>query len=207
MIDIKSADLSAREAYKLISGSIIPRPIAWITTLDQTHNVINLAPFSFFSGVAGQAPLISVAILRFEDGQQKDTAKNLLTTGEGVVHLVSEALVEEMNLTSASLSADRSELTLTNLSTVDSQTVAVPGLKEAKIRFEVKVHQYVPVKDDQQATISDLFILKVIAMHFDESVIDIDKHYVLAEALQPVARLAGPEYANLGRKYRLQRPK
>lgn len=207
MISINPADLTAKATYKLISGSLIPRPIAWITTFNAKQTVINLAPFSFFSGVAGKLPLVSVAILRNDDGSMKHTAKNLVITKEGVIHIVSEGLAHQMNLSAASVDEGETELKITELETTKSQVVAVPALKSPKVRFEVKLHQYVPIKDDQDMVISDLFILKVVEMHFDDAVIDLEHHYIQAKALKPVARLAGPEYANLGKTYKISRPK
>ncbi|AMV61959.1 Nitrilotriacetate monooxygenase component B [Pediococcus damnosus] len=207
MIAINSQDLSAKDAYKLISGTVIPRPIAWITTYNRKKDVVNLAPFSFFSGVAGKAPLVSVSVLRKDNGQMKDTARNLLDTKEGVVHVVSEGLVHQMNQTAASLDADETELANTNLEIVASKFVAVPGLQVAKVRFEVQVYQYVPIKDEHGQIITDMFILKVVEMYFDETVLNQDNHYIDAKALKPVARLAGPQYANLGETYRIMRPK
>jgi len=207
VISINSQDLAAKEAYKLISGSVIPRPIAWITTYNRDKSVINLAPFSFFSGVAGKEPLVSVSILRKEDGSIKDTARNLIDTKEAVVHVVSEGLVHKMNQTAASLDAKETELADTNLETVESKLVAVPGLQAAKVRFEVQVYQYVPIKDAHDQIITDMFILKVVEMYFDETILNQEKNYIDAKALKPVARLAGPQYANLGKTYRITRPK
>ncbi|KRN60891.1 hypothetical protein IV83_GL001245 [Pediococcus inopinatus] len=207
LISINSQDLAAKEAYKLISGSVIPRPIAWITTYNRDKSVINLAPFSFFSGVAGKEPLVSVSILRKEDGSIKDTARNLIDTKEAVVHVVSEGLVHKMNQTAASLDAKETELADTNLETVESKLVAVPGLQAAKVRFEVQVYQYVPIKDAHDQIITDMFILKVVEMYFDETILNQEKNYIDAKALKPVARLAGPQYANLGKTYRITRPK
>ncbi|MDN6334969.1 MAG: flavin reductase, partial [Lacticaseibacillus paracasei] len=87
MFNLAAADLSARDQYKLRAGSIIPRPIAWITT-QNTTGLINLAPFSFTTGISNQLPLLSVAVLR-DRGQAKDTAANLLARHEAVVHIVS----------------------------------------------------------------------------------------------------------------------
>jgi len=204
-MDLNAAELSARDQYKLLSGSIIPRPIAWMTTLTPDQQVVNLAPFSFFTGLSNQLPLLSVAILR-HDGP-KDTAVNLLANEQAVVHIVSHDLVGAMNQSAASLDADVSELTTLDLPTVASQHVAVPGLAQAKIRLETELYQYVPVTDDQGAIITDLFILKVLGFHFDDEIIDSDHLYINSTALDPVARLSGPTYAQLGATFTLKRPR
>ncbi len=150
-------------------------------------------------------PLISVAILR-NDGKIKDSAKNLLASRQGVVHIVSEDLVEEMNRTAAQLPDTESEIDLTELTLTASHTVAVPAIKEAKIRMETTVHQYVPLTDAEGNVLTDLFILRVEDFLFDESVFDQEKQYVLADKLEPVARLAGNDYTKLGEIFSLERP-
>lgn len=126
MFNLAAADLSARDQYKLLAGSMIPRPIAWITT-QNTTGLINLAPFSFTTGISNQLPLLSVAVLR-DRGQAKDTAANLLARHEAVVHIVSADLTKAMNQTAARLAPDQSELSLINLPLVASTDIQVPGL-------------------------------------------------------------------------------
>lgn len=199
-------DLDNKQMYKFISGSIIPRAIGWITTLDEATNVVNAAPFSFTSGVSNQVPLISMAIIR-KNGVPKDTARNLLAYKHGVVHIVSEDVVEGMNETAANLEPDESELDHTDLNLVDSTTVRTPGIKEAKIRMEVTLYDYHAVKDREGNTVTDFFFLEVTDFHFDEAVFDQEKEYIDVAALRPVARLAGPYYATLDKIYRKDRPK
>lgn len=198
-------ELDNSRMYKMISGSIIPRAIGWITTLDEESEVVNAAPFSFTSGVSNEMPLISMAILR-KDGEAKDSARNLLKYKNGVVHIVSEDIVDEMNETAANLKADESELDRTNLHLIPSTRVKTPGIKEAKIRMEVTVYDYHPVKDRAGKIVTDFFFLEVTDFHFDEAVFDVEKEYISVEALQPVARLAGPYYATLDDVYRKDRP-
>lgn len=198
-------ELDNSRMYKMISGSIIPRAIGWITTLDEESEVVNAAPFSFTSGVSNEMPLISMAILR-KDGEAKDSARNLLKYKNGVVHIVSEDIVDEMNETAANLKADESELDRTNLHLIPSTRVKTPGIKEAKIRMEVTVYDYHPVKDRAGKIVTDFFFLEVTDFHFDEAVFDVEKEYIRVEALQPVARLAGPYYATLDDVYRKDRP-
>lgn len=198
-------ELDNSRMYKMISGSIVPRAIGWITTLDEESKVVNAAPFSFTSGVSNEMPLISMAILR-KDGEAKDSARNLLKYKNGVVHIVSADIVDEMNETAANLKADESELDRTNLHLIPSTRVKTPGIKEAKIRMEVTVYDYHPVKDRAGKIVTDFFFLEVTDFHFDEAVFDVEKEYIRVEALQPVARLAGPYYATLDDVYRKDRP-
>lgn len=199
-------ELDNKRMYKMISGSVIPRAIGWITTLDEETNVVNAAPFSFTSGVSNQIPLISIAMLRGND-EPKDSARNLLKNKNGVVHIVSEDLVNAMNETSAPLPPNESEVSFAGLHLIPSTTVKTPGIKEAKIRMEVEVYDYYPVKNREGKIVTDFFFLEVTDFHFDEEVFDPEKEYIDVAALQPVARLAGPFYATLDEVYGIKRPK
>ena len=205
MINLSASELSPHEQYKLLSGSIIPRPIAWITT-QNTASLINLAPFSFTTGISNQLPLLSVAILR-ERQAPKDTAANLLARHEAVVHMVSTDLTKAMNQTAARLAPDQSELTLIDLPLIPSTEIQVPGLQAARIRFETSLYQYVPIRDAAGIIMTDLFILEIRQFHFAETVLDLPTLHVNPTALAPIARLAGPNYAELGRTFTLRRPK
>lgn len=205
MIHFSSEELSKNQQYKFVSGSVVPRPIAWITTFAEDGDTVNVAPFSFFSAASNELPLLTVAILR-KNGEPKDTAKNLLEHGEGVVHIVDSSTAEAMNETAAPLPPEKSELDRTNLTLTNSQSVSVPAIQEAKIRFEVTLHQHVPVLDDAGSTVSDLFLLRVREFYFDESVFDAEKQYILPDVLQPVARLSGNTYASIGELFKMIRP-
>ena len=205
MINLSASELSPHEQYKLLSGSIIPRPIAWITT-QNTAGLINLAPFSFTTGISNQLPLLSVAILR-ERQAPKDTAANLLARHEAVVHMVSTDLTKAMNQTAARLAPDQSELTLIDLPLIPSTEIQVPGLQAARIRFETSLYQYVPISNAAGIIMTDLFILEIRQFHFAETVLDLPTLHVNPAALAPIARLAGPNYAELGRTFTLRRPK
>lgn len=206
MLFYSANELTTKQNYKFLTGSIIPRPIAWITTINQETGVVNAAPFSYFNAVAKDLPLVSLSINR-NNQKMKDTAYNLLQQKEGVIHLVNDDVLAEMNRSSASLPADESELAETTLPLVDSQEVAVPAISNAPIRFEVRLHQYVPVKDHHDTIISDLFILEVLNYHFEEALFDPEKEYIDPLAFDPVARLAGNTYSHIARTLDLERPK
>lgn len=206
MLHYSSNALSKKQQYKFLSGSIIPRPIAWVTTLNKETEVINAAPFSFFSAASAELPLVTLAILR-RQGQMKDTARNILQNQELVVHIVDDSILAEMNQTAASLASDESELLLNHIETVPSSSVIVPGIKEAKLRMEARLHQHVPIKNHEGTTITDLIIAEVTDFHFNEDIFDLEKEYVLPESLQPIARLAGSSYAHISNITDLERPK
>lgn len=205
MFHYTAEQLNKKQQYKFVSGSVIPRPIAWVTTLSKDGSVVNAAPFSFFSAASNELPLLTVAILR-KDGVIKDTARNILDRKEAVVHIVDQTVVEAMNQTSAPLSPDESELDQTNLTLIDSLSVQVPSIVEAKIRFEGVLHQYVPIKDNHDNIVTDFFFIRVTDFFFDEAVFDQEKEYILTDKLNPVARLAGNQYATLDKEFTIVRP-
>lgn len=205
MISFNSNELSTKNQYKLMSGTLIPRPIAWVTSANEA-GLINLAPFSFFSVVSDKLPLMSISINRRKDGVMKHTAANIIKTKQAVVQLPTRELMELVNQSAASFGSDESEVSELGLETVTSNLVSVPGIAGVKARFEVVLNQHVPIMDDGEI-ISDLFILEVVYFHIEDDILDQDKMYIDAKKLNPVARLAGPEYANIGEKYKLIRPK
>ena len=160
---------------------------------------------SFFSAASNELPLLTVAILR-KDGVIKDTARNILDQKEAVVHIVDQSVVEEMNRTSAPLPPDQSEIDGTQLTLIDSLSVKVPSIAEAKIRFEGVLHQYVPVKNEKDEIVTDFFFIRVTDFFFDETVFDQEKEYILTDKLNPVARLAGNQYATLDEEFTIVRP-
>ncbi|EOB3523407.1 flavin reductase family protein [Enterococcus faecalis] len=205
MIHYNSNELSAKTAYKFLSGSIIPRPIAWVTTQDTATGIVNAAPFSFFNAAAAEIPLATLSILR-PDKEPKDTARNILATKELVIHFVNEDVLTQMNQTSAPLAAEISEIDTFGIETIASQTVAVPAIKAAPIRMEARLHQYVPIDNHEGQIITDLFIVEITDFYFDSAVFDEEHQYILPEKLQPIARLAGNDYTTLGEIREVRRP-
>ncbi|MFW8667058.1 flavin reductase family protein [Enterococcus sp. PF-2] len=194
-------DLTQRENYKLLIGSIIPRPVAVVST-QSPDGIVNIAPFSFFNIVSSEPVILSLAIQR-KEGELKDTARNLLATKEAVVHILDQTNVQEANKTAALLPADQSELTVSGFTTTTSKTIAVPGLKEANVRLETILHQHVPIKKDQQTT-ADLLLLEVVGYQIAEDVYQDGK--IDPRALQAVSRLAGNSYATIGEIFDIKRP-
>lgn len=194
-------DLTQRENYKLLIGSIIPRPVAVVST-QSADGIVNIAPFSFFNIVSSEPVILSLAIQR-KEGELKDTARNLLATKEAVVHILDQTNVQEANKTATLLPADQSELTVSGFTTTASKTIAVPGLKEASVRLETILHQHVPIKKDQQTT-ADLLLLEVVGYQIAEDVYQDGK--IDPRALQAVSRLAGNSYATIGEIFDIKRP-
>ncbi|MEA0562866.1 flavin reductase family protein [Lysinibacillus irui] len=201
MILIDPKNNSERENYKLLIGSIIPRPIAFVTTKSE-QGVINGAPFSYFNIVSSNPPMISLAIQR-PNGRLKDTARHIHHQQQFVVHIVDEDNVEQVNETAASLPVTESELARTNFTLVDSQQIAVPGIQEAKIRMECRLVQSVPLMNGEEQT-GDLFIGEVVQFHIDEAIYHEGR--IDPRKLNAVSRLAGSNYAKVGEIFSIERP-
>ncbi|WP_239719741.1 MULTISPECIES: flavin reductase family protein [unclassified Mammaliicoccus] len=201
MREIRPEVLSQKENYKLLIGSIIPRPIALVTT-ESDDNVLNIAPFSFFNVVSSDPPILSIAVQRV-NGEMKDTARNIIQNKEAVVHIVDTDNVRDTNQTAALLSHEESELERTNFETVDSVEVSVKGLKQSKVRFEAVLYDDIVIEKDGQP-ISDLLLLEVKYYHFDEGIYD--DGYINKEKLKAVSRLAGNDYAEIGHTFTIERP-
>ena len=202
---LKSLDpktLSDLENYKFLIGSVIPRPIAFVTTLSKT-NVLNAAPFSFFNIVTSNPPLISVSVQR-EKGMIKDTAQHAMDRGEFVVHISTEHYLDDMNRTARRLPPEESEIELTALTTVKSEKVGVPGVMEAPIRMECLLEKAIPLGGDSESgPACDLLIGRVVQYHIQEDLYD--KGRIDPVGLKPLARLAGNDYAKLGEIFELVR--
>ncbi|MGM8214680.1 flavin reductase family protein [Bacillaceae bacterium W0354] len=202
MISIDPATLSQKENYKLLSGSIIPRPIAFITT-NHENGKVNAAPFSFFNMVSSNPPLIAVSIGRVNGEIKKHTAINIYRDKQFVVHLPDFHLLEQMNQSSAPYSEGISEAEKIGLTLIDSDIVNVPSIKEAKIRLECELFQAIPLEENHYVQ-DDLFLGKVVRYHMSNDVYEEGK--INAAVLNPIARLAGPNYAKLSENIYLERP-
>lgn len=201
MISIDPTKNSERDNYKLLIGSVIPRPVAFVTTQSE-EGVVNGAPFSYFNIVSSNPPMVSLAIQRPSE-QLKDTAQNIYNNRQFVVHIVDNENVVKINETAASLPASDSEIELANLTIVQSESISVPGVKEAKIRMECRLVQAIPLGGDGSG--SDLFIGEVVHFHIDEEIYEDGR--IDPRGLNAISRLAGSSYAAIGDIFSIDRPK
>jgi len=202
MISINPNAISEHEVSKILKGTIIPRPIAFVTTLSD-KKVVNGAPFSYFNIVSPNPPMISLAIQR-EDGNQKDTTRNINNNGEFVVHIVDQDNVSKVNVTAASLPYNESELELAKMTQVRSEMISVPGIKEAKVRMECKLIKAIPLEKEGRV-VCDVFIGEAVHFHLDEKIYE-ENGRITVEKLNPVSRLAGADYAKIGEVFSIIRP-
>lgn len=202
LLSIDPASLSERENYKFLIGSIIPRPIAFVTTISK-DGVLNGAPFSYFNIVSSNPPMISLSIQR-SSGRQKDTARNIMESKEFVVHIVDDHNVEKINKTAANLPPDESEIELANLTPIESAKISVPGVKEAKIRMECSMeHSFELGGSDTPGC--DFIIGKVVQFHVESDIYENGR--INPRGLGAVSRLAGNNYAKIGEIFEIERPK
>ncbi len=183
---IHADQLKGNEGYKLMSGAIVPRPVALVTSVSRDR-VVNAAPFSFFNAVSGSPPVLMVSIDEREPGVPKDTAVNAQASREFVVNLVDEALAESMNLCATPFPPDESEVEHVGLSTEPGFTVKVPRLKESPIAFECRLRDVLPIERNT------LIFGDVLCFHIRDDLYQdgrIDPH-----GLRLIGRLAGPTYA------------
>ncbi|MEF2966778.1 flavin reductase family protein [Paenibacillus sp. M1] len=202
MLSIDPDLQSERDNYKLLTGSIIPRPVALVTTLSEA-GTLNAAPFSYFNIVTADPPLVSVSVQR-KQGRPKDTARNAAERGAFVVHIADESYIRQVNETAASLPPEESEAALAGLTPVPSETIAVPGVAEAKVRMECLLEQAIPLGGKPGEPAADLLIGRVVRFHIDESVYEDGR--ISADTLKAVSRLAGNDYAKLGPTFSIPRP-
>jgi flavin reductase (DIM6/NTAB) family NADH-FMN oxidoreductase RutF len=200
MISIVPDEIDPRDAYRLMISVVVPRPIAWVSTVG-ADGTPNLAPFSFFNGVGGTPPTVMVSIGRRE-GRPKDTLRNVQETGEFVVNIVHEELSEPMNLTSGDWPYEVNEFELAGLRAAPSVDVRPPRVAEAKVAMEAKLTQTVPV----DGTGYTMILGRVVRYHIQDGLLR-PSGLVDANLLRPIARLGGDEYITIGRVFSMVRPK
>ena len=192
--------LTSRERYQWMISTIVPRPIAFVSTISAAGEV-NLAPFSYFNGVSSSPPLISVAVGPKAKGAEKDTLRNAEETGELVVNIVTESMAEAMVLCSGDYPPDVNEFDVSGFSQVTSVKVGAPRVLESPIALECKLQQIVRVGVPETA----LLIAQVVLLHVREEILT--DGFPDVEKLRPLARLGGDLYAALGELRRIPRPK
>ncbi|MGE7273722.1 flavin reductase family protein [Brevibacillus panacihumi] len=199
-MELQVSELARQEKYKLLIGCIVPRPIAWVTSLGENGKV-NAAPFSYFNVASIEPMMVSVAVMRKPGSVLKDTARNIAANGQFVVNMVDVHNVDAVNQTSADYPADVSEVEALGLQTSPSTMLEVPRLTASRIHFECKLHQIVELGSP---VTSDLIIGEVVHVHVADELYEAGR--IDAAAFSPVSRLAGHTYATLGEMFDRPRP-
>ncbi len=198
--DLEKTDRSV--AYKLLAASVVPRPIAWTVTQDREGR-INAAPFSFFNVMGSAPPIVALGILGDAEKGFKDSARNIMETGEFVINLVPASLAEKMNVTSVDAPAGLNELELAGLKPATSTHVKPPRISESPVSFECVNHSTVMTGLHQL-----LVVGRVLAIHIkDEFLIDAERGHVDTLKLDLVARTFGSGFARMAEPFEMVRPK
>jgi flavin reductase (DIM6/NTAB) family NADH-FMN oxidoreductase RutF len=178
--------LPGRDRYKLLISTVVPRPIAWIVSLDLEGH-LNAAPFSFFNAFSGDPAVVGVGIGSHDPGRPKDTRRNIVATKQFVVNLVSEDMAQAMNITAIDFEPGVSELAEAELDTRPSVRVKPPRIAGSPVAMECELMQIVELGPD-----SGLVLGRVLAMHVREDVIlDPAKHYIDTPGLRLIGRMHG----------------
>jgi len=182
--------------YKVLTNLVVPRPIAWVTSQSQ-NGIVNLAPFSFFNAVGTDPIYIIISIGFNEAGEAKDTAKNIRANGEFVVNMVTEDLLEAMNISAAGFPAEQSELEASHLHTVPSVHIKTPRVAEAKASMECKLF------NEQMLGANTLFIGEVVMFHIADHLIGPNLHI---NNFAPIGRLGSPSvYCRTTDRFEIER--
>lgn len=189
-----------KDIYKLLIGLVVPRPIAFVTTMTDA-GIVNAAPFSFFNVVCTNPPMLAVSVARKPDGSSKDTSANIQYNRQFVVHVAEERMISQVNHASCPYPPDISEVEKAGLRTLPSHKIKVPRIRECRVAMECILHKLVELGNGPD---TDLIIGEVVQFHVDDKLLQ-DGKIKIAE-LNPVARLAGSDYSKLGEMFSLERP-
>jgi flavin reductase (DIM6/NTAB) family NADH-FMN oxidoreductase RutF len=200
---VNPAASSIHDIEKLLVGVILPRPIAFVSTIS-LDGVANLAPFSFFTAVCPKPPVICFCnSIRPRDGSKKDTLRNVEATGEFVVNVVSEDFARQMVACSGDYPPDVSEFDISGLTPIPSDLVKPPRVKESRVQMECRLLQVVTVSTEPGG--GSLVMGEVLRFHVDDSVID--NGAVNPDKLRPIGRMGGIQYVRTADRFSMTRPK
>lgn len=187
MTEVDFSQISAYQRYKLMASLIVPRPIALVTSLNAA-GVVNAAPFSMFNMLGEDPPVVMLSINRLQDGQLKDTAANILSQREFVVHMTDEPLAAQMHACGQAFPASVSELDAVGLHATPSQKVRPPRIAEAPVAFECVLHETLETPSRY------VFIGRVLWMSARDGLIDTEKWRVHLQDYHPVGRFGASFY-------------
>ena len=188
-------------SYRLLVGSVVPRPIAFVSTRS-TAGVNNLAPFSFFNAVCGDPPVVLFCPVWRDP--MKDTLANVRETREFVVNIVNEDIVEQMNVCSAEFPANVDEFAMSGLTPVASDLVRAPRVAESPVSMECTLLQVVEISGRPLG--GNIVIGEVVRFHVDDRVVDAGSYRIDAEKLRAVGRMSGYDYARTRDRFSIVRP-
>ncbi len=206
-MELTPAHLRVADRYKLLIGLIVPRPIAFVSTISPEGKP-NLAPFSFFTGVGSEPMMLAFCPATDGQGQDKDTLRNVRTagsggTGEFVVNVVTEAIARQMAATAEELPYGHSEFELSGLTPLASSVVKPPRVAECPAAFECVTRQVVETNPGVPSS-GNLVLGEVVRVHASEGILN-ERHHTDAGALAAIGRMGGPTYCTTRDRFDLPR--
>lgn len=190
--------MTPQDVYKLLTGTVVPRPIGWISTISR-DGIPNAAPFSFFNVVGNAPPMVVFSAGMAGPGVPKDTLRNVRDTGEFVVNIVTEATAAAMNITATDFPPQVNEFEAAGLTAAASVKVKAPRIAESPVNFECELVQIIPVGQDAY----HLVLGEIVQMHVADGLLENGR--VRIDRLKPVGRLAGNSYCRVNDVFELVR--
>jgi len=205
MTHIALSGLSTMQKYWLITGSVGPRPIALVTSLNG-EGLCNAAPYSAFNYMGEDPPLFAIAVDHYGDeshrpGEMKDTLKNIVARGEFVVNMVDEAIVERAVQCGSDFPAHVSEPEAVGLALMPSTSIGVPRVSEAPIAWECRLYKVLEFSRQRSIVFGE-----IVAMYIREDLLDEQKLRVRVDRFEPYGRLGGPNYCRSTDRVQLRVP-
>jgi flavin reductase (DIM6/NTAB) family NADH-FMN oxidoreductase RutF len=192
-----------QDVYKVLIGAIVPRPIAFVSTISP-EGIPNLAPFSFFTAISANPPVICFCPTRKPGPEpRKDTLRNISATREFVVNIVSEEIAEQMNITSGDFAAEVDEFEAAGLTPIPSDLVKPPRVAESHVHMECKLYLTLDVSDLPGG--GNLVIGQVVRLHVDDAYVDNFK--IDPDKLRAIGRMGGNSYTRTMDRFDMIRPK
>ena len=198
-----TAELDAASTARLVSGAVVPRPIAWVGTVDSCGTP-NLAPFSFYNAVSTRPPRLMFST-SLRAGTEKDTLTNLRQVPEFTVSLATDALAEQLNATSLELPPDSDEFQIAGVAPEYSLTCAAPGVAASPVIMECLVDRFVDLSEDNPHDGYVVTIGAITRFRLDEAFID-DEGRIDQAAIIAIARMGGPTYSRATDLFDMPRP-
>jgi flavin reductase (DIM6/NTAB) family NADH-FMN oxidoreductase RutF len=211
-MDVVPSALPHRELYSILISAVVPRPIAWVSSLSASGQP-NLAPFSFFNAVCSKPPLLAFApgmraakqpaVESGGDWEQKDTLRNVRETGEFVINLVTYELAEAMNLTSGDYDSSVDEFELAKVASASSKVVRPRRVAESPVSFECKLHQILDFNPEPEG--GSLVIGQIVSIHINDE--HIKQGRLDRNSVDLIGRMGGMQYTRTTERFEIVRPK
>jgi len=213
-MNINFEKITSNEAYFAMVQTIIPRPIAWVLTKSK-NETLNVAPYSFFTGICSDPPLVMISAGKKpsgnEKGQNKDTRQNIMDDEHFVIHIASTDQLKELNNSAATLDSGQSEITQNNIEVTDfiiddDHSFKLPRIKDCPVAIACKLHRIDEIGNTPQAVIYG----EIKAMYINDNAVNLENAERLevdSQSIDPLSKLGGPFYGALGEQFKIVRPK